>query len=258
MIVSDNNVSNDNLIPAAEKYTPNQNLGRRREDHSIQIALLDDRCLMLHSISQLLGKYGPEFRIRLFPSDGELLEHHIARDNIQNVVIFSMSWNKQNHEITCRRIQELITKIKDTPLMILSDQEDIECIYWAYQMGVSGYITTNHDPTIVREAVRLVQAGGIFIPSNLAVMIRRTHRLPASKERDEGTTAINEKTIKNFTPREVEVIHALCEGKPNKVIAYELNMQECTVKVHVRNIMKKLNTTNRTQTALVVNQLIYT
>jgi DNA-binding NarL/FixJ family response regulator len=258
MFMSDNKVSNYSLIRTAEEYNQNQNLGRRREDYSIQIALLDDRCLMLHSISQLLGKYGPEFRIRSFHSDDDLLEHHIAgRDNIHNVIIFSMSWNKQNHETTCNRIQQLITKITDIPLMILSDQGDIECIYQAFHMGVSGYITTNHDPAVVREAIRLVQAGGIFIPSDLAVMIR-TQRSLALKERDEIKEATVDKTIKNFTPRELEVIQALCEGKPNKVIAYELNMQECTVKVHVRNIMKKLNTTNRTQTALVINQLFYT
>ena len=58
-----------------------------------------------------------------------------------------------------------------------------------------------------------------------------------------------------FTTRQAAVIDALRQGKPNKIIAYELKMRESTVKVHVRNIMKKLNATNRTQVAYLVTQL---
>jgi DNA-binding NarL/FixJ family response regulator len=52
------------------------------------------------------------------------------------------------------------------------------------------------------------------------------------------------------------VIDALRRGKPNKIIANELNMRESTVKVHVRNIMKKLNATNRTQVAYLATRLL--
>jgi DNA-binding NarL/FixJ family response regulator len=59
-----------------------------------------------------------------------------------------------------------------------------------------------------------------------------------------------------FTARQTAVIAALRQGKQNKIIAYELNMRESTVKVHVRNIMKKLNATNRTEVAYLTNQLL--
>ena len=52
------------------------------------------------------------------------------------------------------------------------------------------------------------------------------------------------------TAREVAVIRALQQGKSNKVIAYELNMCESTVKVHVRNLMKKMKAKNRTDLAI--------
>ena len=51
----------------------------------------------------------------------------------------------------------------------------------------------------------------------------------------------------NFTAREFEVLCKMCRGTPYKCIAYELNMAEGTVKVHVRNIMKKLGARNRTE-----------
>jgi DNA-binding NarL/FixJ family response regulator len=52
-----------------------------------------------------------------------------------------------------------------------------------------------------------------------------------------------------FTHRQLQVVEAIKKGKPNKIIAYELNMCESTVKVHVRTIMKKLHARNRTQVA---------
>jgi DNA-binding NarL/FixJ family response regulator len=50
-------------------------------------------------------------------------------------------------------------------------------------------------------------------------------------------------------------VEALRKGKANKIIAYELQMRESTVKVHVRNIMKKLHATNRTEVAYIANRL---
>jgi DNA-binding NarL/FixJ family response regulator len=50
-----------------------------------------------------------------------------------------------------------------------------------------------------------------------------------------------------LTPRQIEVLKCLWQGKPNKAIAQELNMREGTVKVHVRHILHKLHAQNRTQ-----------
>ena len=61
-----------------------------------------------------------------------------------------------------------------------------------------------------------------------------------------------------FTARQAAVVEALQRNKANKIIAYELKMRESTVKVHVRNIMKKLHATNRTEVAYKVNLLAVT
>jgi DNA-binding NarL/FixJ family response regulator len=58
-----------------------------------------------------------------------------------------------------------------------------------------------------------------------------------------------------FTPRQLEVLRLLRQGKPNKIIAYELDVEESTVKVHVRHIMRKLKATNRTHAVVLANQL---
>jgi DNA-binding NarL/FixJ family response regulator len=58
-----------------------------------------------------------------------------------------------------------------------------------------------------------------------------------------------------FTARQAAVLRALRQGKANKQIAYDLNMREGTVKVHIRNIMRKLKAKNRTEVAILANGL---
>jgi DNA-binding NarL/FixJ family response regulator len=60
----------------------------------------------------------------------------------------------------------------------------------------------------------------------------------------------------SFTPRELEVISCLKEGKSYKVIVRQLTICEGTVKLHVRRIMKKLGVENRTQAALLTTNMM--
>jgi DNA-binding NarL/FixJ family response regulator len=60
----------------------------------------------------------------------------------------------------------------------------------------------------------------------------------------------------SFSPRQLQVLERLNEGKQNKVIAYELGMAESTVKEHIRHIMKKLNARNRTQVVLMSRNVL--
>jgi DNA-binding CsgD family transcriptional regulator len=88
------------------------------------------------------------------------------------------------------------------------------------------------------QALALVRAGGVFLPANSLLMSQRmTGELPTPSRAGLGM----------FTTKQAAVIEAIRKGKANKTIAYELNMCESTVKVHVRNIMKKLKARNRTQ-----------
>ena len=59
-----------------------------------------------------------------------------------------------------------------------------------------------------------------------------------------------------FTERQMAVVEALRRGRANKIIAHELQLRESTVKVHIRNIMKKLNATNRTEVAFKIRDLL--
>lgn len=125
----------------------------------------------------------------------------------------------------------------ETPVLIVSDTDDANDVVRAFKSGVRGYIPTSLPFNVVVEAVRLVQAGGTYVPVSLALQEKQSEDV--SKAND------------LLTERQLMVVGALCQGMANKQIAYKLSMSEHTVKVHLRHIMRKLNARNRTEVAIL-------
>lgn len=100
--------------------------------------------------------------------------------------------------------------------------------------GASGYIAnqTTDLPTAVA-ALRFVKSGGMYMP--LDNILQGQQKKPA------------EKPPGSLTPRQLDVLEKLRQGKPNKLIAYELGITESTAKVHIRVIMKRYKAHNRTE-----------
>ena len=136
---------------------------------------------------------------------------------------------------------------KHMPVVLLSDIEEAEQILDALDQGARGYIPTSMSLDVAVEALHLVQAGGVFVPASSLMSSRRSIEEHAQSSKTSGNSL--------FTVRQAAVVDALRQGKANKRIAYELNMQESTVKVHVRNIMRKLKAKNRTEVAVLTHEL---
>ena len=121
----------------------------------------------------------------------------------------------------------------------LSDRDDTDDVAQAISRGVRGYISTSLNCDLAVAALSIVDVGGTYIPAHAVASIpREPHRVP--------------KNELDLTDREIAVARLLSEGRPNKVIARALEIEEATVKVHVRNILKKLHVSNRTQAAAIV------
>jgi DNA-binding NarL/FixJ family response regulator len=130
----------------------------------------------------------------------------------------------------------------NVPVVIVSDVDDLDHIVRALKSGVRGYIPTSLPFNIAVEAVRLVKAGGTFVPASSFV-----------HDRNGQQTALKNSVL--LTERQMEVVEEIRHGKANKQIAYELNMSEHTVKVHLRHIMRKLKAKNRTEVAMMSGDL---
>ena len=150
-------------------------------------------------------------------------------------------------------VQQHVKKLREafgnTPIIVLSDAKAAlqpSSIRNALNSGAQGFIPTSiTEISAAVAAIRFVKDGGTFAPLDLLL----THRQrPAS-------VAAGAPARKHLTPRQMAVLSHLRQGKANKVIAYELGMTESTVKVHIRNIMRKMGATNRTQAVYKSQQL---
>lgn len=161
-------------------------------------------------------------------------------------ILFNLGGRKVTDHVTADEIRRISSEFKSIPVVILADNEDLAQILAALECGARGYIPTSVGIDVCVEAINLAAAGGIFVPASSVLSMRH---LIESESRDVQPLS------RIFTLRQAEVAQALRRGKANKVIAYELNLRESTVKVHIRNIMKKLKATNRTEVAYKVNAL---
>jgi DNA-binding NarL/FixJ family response regulator len=134
----------------------------------------------------------------------------------------------------------------DVPIVIISDAEDMEHVVSGLEGGARGYIPTSVSLEVAVGAMHLVEAGGTFAPATSLISWKRM---------GESAAAPSGNLKDLFTARQAAVLGALRQGKANKQIAYDLNMREGTVKVHIRNIMRKLKAKNRTEVAMLANGL---
>jgi DNA-binding NarL/FixJ family response regulator len=137
----------------------------------------------------------------------------------------------------------------EAPLIVLADTDDLAQIMKALECGAKGYIPSSVSIDVCIEAIALSLAGGIFVPASSVFAMRQVL---------ETGSPVARPLAGMFTARQAEVVEALRRGKANKIIAYELNLRESTVKVHIRNIMKKVRATNRTEVAYKINDLFPT
>lgn len=130
---------------------------------------------------------------------------------------------------------------------VLSDQATLPSVLATMQAGSKGYLPTHLPLAVVVRVLHLLASGGTYVPISSISDLDRARSAPPSRPSEAQAL---------FSPRQLMVARALRNGTPNKVIAYQLGMCESTVKVHIRTIMKKLKAKNRTEIALIVDDML--
>ena len=134
-------------------------------------------------------------------------------------------------------------------LIILSDIGEAAEVHMAMQLGARGYLPADLPLAQAAAAIRFVGDGGTYIPACVLADASAPQRTLQAHPMDGEGNPIH------FSRRQLEVLERLKQGKQNKIIAYELNMCESTVKVHIRLLMKKLKARNRTQVVLLTSNM---
>jgi DNA-binding NarL/FixJ family response regulator len=167
------------------------------------------------------------------------------RRTIESARLVIISLGETNTHESAEAFSIISNLAPSLPTIVLSSKYNFEVMRAVIGYGAKGYIPMTMGFEIAVEAVRFVLAGGTYVPAEY-ILSAIPSAVTLSRPPPSGV----------ITGRELAVVRAIHQGKPNKIIAYELNMCENTVKVHVRNIMKKLRAKNRTDVAIRATVLL--
>jgi DNA-binding NarL/FixJ family response regulator len=140
-------------------------------------------------------------------------------------------------------------------VVMLSAFNDRDNVVRALDQGALGFISKTSSRDVLLGALRLVLAGGIYIPPEIlgAAATSPAGTAPPAKPPDSGPPP--SPADLGLTERQVDVLALMMLGRSNKLICRALDLAEPTVKNHVSAILKALKVSNRTEAVLAVAAL---
>lgn len=135
-------------------------------------------------------------------------------------------------------------------VVVVSGEDDSHVVRLAIENGAAGFVPKASTPQLLIAALRLVLAGGIYLPLHIL------HDCPSSLlAPSENLASPSLPNIGGLSARQLEVLLHAVHGKANKVIARELKLSEGTVKAHLSAAFRALNVHNRTEAVFVAASL---
>jgi DNA-binding NarL/FixJ family response regulator len=207
---------------------------------SATIVVVDDHPLFRGALRQAIGSLIPEARV-LEATGLDDLQAALCRERDVDLILL---------DLTMPGVQGfsglifLRAQHPETPVVIVSANEDPVVIRRAVKFGASGFIPKSLDTQRIGQALQAVLAGDAWTPPDVD--------LSAGEDRE---TADLVRRLATLTPQQLRVLMMLSEGLLNKQIAYELSVSEATVKAHVSAILQKLAVDSRTQAVIAAARI---
>jgi len=209
------------------------------------VTIIDNRQLARECFTKSLLAHNPDMLVSSFATIEDWRKSS-SRLADQSIILLNVGTRRTTEIGVAAEISNVVKEAHPVPVVVISDNEDLPQIVKALECGAKGFIPTTVSISVAAEAIELALAGGIFVPASSVMAMRSVISSGSSQDRPMAGL---------FTARQLAVVEALRRGKANKIIAYELNLRESTVKVHIRNIMKKLKATNRTEVAFKIRDM---
>jgi two-component system nitrate/nitrite response regulator NarL len=210
---------------------------------TIKILLVDDHTLLRSGVKLLLQR-NPDFDVVGEASDG-LEGVKRAKQLRPDVVLMDLNMPGLSG---LEALQLIMQDLPQTAVLMLTVSEEAEDLGAALQSGARGYLLKNIEADKLMQAIRRAAAGEAVIAESmtakLVAQFRAGPAAPAPAAAAPAAPAVK------LTPREREAMAFLARGQSNKEIARELDVAESTVKIHVQNILKKLQLSSRVQIAV--------
>lgn len=204
----------------------------------MDILLADDHNLVREGLKPFLERLGDDITVI---EAADMAGAEIAANDAKNLGLIILDLMMPGMD-GVSGLKRMHAAYPDIPVVILTGHVARADVLAAIDAGASGYIPKTISGTALVSALRLVLDGERYLPS---VVLMPEEPSPAAKQ---------EIVFGSLSPREREVLGHLVEGETNKEIARKLTLQEITVKVHVRNVYRKIGAGNRAQAVKIALQ----
>ncbi len=209
-----------------------------------RIMLVDDHTLFRQGLKFLLADL--ESDIAFYEADNCEKALEFATNTTIDLILLDYHFpgGASEHEA----LKQIKHAFEDTTVVVLSSEDNPQIIIAAIDGGAAGFIPKSSTPEIMIAALKLVLAGGIYLPPNAPTVFQKSPQLKLT----EGSFA---ELTEQLTERQLETLMGAIKGKPNKIIARELNIAEGTVKAHLSVAFRVLDVKNRTEAVFLAAQL---
>lgn len=194
------------------------------KEKRIRILLVDDHVMVRMGLVSLLADE-PDFEVVGQARNGVEAEALFADQRPDVTLMDGILPDLHGTEV----VRRILERHPSAAMIMISINETAEDVHLAMSAGARGYVPKSYDQDVIIRAIRVVAAGGRFLPPELELRLR---------ERNATVT---------LSHRELEVLRLIAKGNANKEIADELKLSGNTVKTHIARILDKLEAPDRTR-----------
>jgi DNA-binding NarL/FixJ family response regulator len=218
----------------------------------MKVLLVDDHPLILSALKAMIENLCPGVVVNAVSSARE------ARFTLQA---------EQGHDLMLLDLElgdangfELLGEARQShpelSVVVLSSSDRASDVIQAIDQGAMGFLPKRMSTEDLADALRLVMAGGIFVPTMSVNPVHDADEAgPPAGQGPTGTGTLPPFEELGVTPRQADVLLLLLQGKSNKDIARRLGLSVETIKDHVAAVLRTLGVSSRTQAVLAVGQL---
>jgi DNA-binding NarL/FixJ family response regulator/class 3 adenylate cyclase len=210
----------------------------------MKILLVDDHALIRDALRSVLKEVATDAEV-LEAADCRQAMHLIDAHPDLHLILLDLNLPDRDGFAVLTDMRQRYATIS---LVVLSALHDRENVLKALDLGALGFIPKSAPRDVMVHALRLIFAGGVYIPPEALGRAESKERQPAT-----GHPVLPADL--GFTERQMEVLALMMQGKSNKAISRILDVAEPTVKHHVTAILKGLKVANRTEAVIAVGSL---
>ena len=232
----------------------------------MKVLLIDDHPLILAALQTVIQGLGDDMTVVGVDTARAARERLQSDPGFDLVLLDLQLGDADGFEV----LTEFRATYPDLPVVVVSASDRTADVIRSIDIGAMGFVPKRTSNDALLEALRMVMLGGIYVPPMTMGSLPQageTGSTSAGQPAPLGSVGQNASTgdfqtqqplaALGLTPRPTEVMALLLQGKPNKLIARELNLSVETVKDHVAAVLRSLNVSSRTQAVLAVSQMAH-